>query len=177
MSVVPARIYACQFYLVLTEARKGCWTPWNWNYRWLCIATWVLAVQLRSSAEQHVLPRAISPALLLNQGHVVVGPTSSVEACQQISCSWEQRLGQPNLVGQAFGVICSTAQMDAILVEPRDERNPFTNKKSARSVWAGLSSGLWKGGALQRTLLPLRGTWFYTAAQVCSAHATRSLGE
>lgn len=29
-------------YAVLMEARGGCHFPWTWNYKWLCITTWML---------------------------------------------------------------------------------------------------------------------------------------
>lgn len=35
--------------LVSTEAKRGCWSPWNWSYRWLWTTRWVLGIKFRSS--------------------------------------------------------------------------------------------------------------------------------
>lgn len=41
--------------LVPTKARRGCQTPWNWNYRQLWTSLWVLGNELGSLQKQQVL--------------------------------------------------------------------------------------------------------------------------
>ena len=35
-------------YAVPTEVRQ-CWIPWNWNFRQLLVAMWILGIEPRSS--------------------------------------------------------------------------------------------------------------------------------
>ena len=48
------------------EARRGCWIPWKWSYKWLCAVTWVLRTEPGSSgrAASALNHWAISPAPL-----------------------------------------------------------------------------------------------------------------
>lgn len=47
------------------EARRRCQTPWNWSYRCLSSAMWVLEIKPRTSsrAARALNNRAISPTL------------------------------------------------------------------------------------------------------------------
>lgn len=66
MFCLHVRMWLCVC-LVLKDARIGCQIPWNWSYRQLWAATWVLQINLGPLKEQLLLTaEALLQTLVLN---------------------------------------------------------------------------------------------------------------
>lgn len=60
VDVSPAGMYICvcspcMCTMLVPDAHRGIGFSWNWNYRWLLAAMWVLRIKPGSSEEQAVL--------------------------------------------------------------------------------------------------------------------------
>lgn len=102
--VFPACISVTHMCVVPTEDRRGHWTLWNWNYRWLLGTMWMLGTKLGSSARA---TKALNLLWAISPASTFLSLSVSLSLCVCVSVCIGQR---DNFSCHSLGIL-STCQV------------------------------------------------------------------